>query len=324
VRIQLVVRSVADPWNREALASALRARGHEVETAADGELAGDGVALLAGSPTWYPRTVERVLRAPAGQRPRLLVWQTEPLALPPAAGVRDPRRTVREWGKVILRDVRRSDTRSNLRVLAALQRAGRLEGLGVCTGGWQETLALEGIPSMLVPLGAGPHYGRLLGGERGLGVVFLGNAELPYRRAVIRRVRRDGLEVEVAGSWRDPVQGDRRTQLLNRAAIALNVARAPKQLAAGRFLLGMVNGALVVSDPVYAPEPFVPGIHFVEAPVDGLATTCRHWLDDPAGRARITAAAHALVMQELTLENVLARLVALVDDASASPQAPRS
>jgi glycosyltransferase involved in cell wall biosynthesis len=86
----------------------------------------------------------------------------------------------------------------------------------------------------------------------------------------------------------------------------------------------MVNGALVVSDPVYAPEPFVPGVHFVEAPVEELAATCRHWLDDPAGRARITAAAHALVMQELTLENVLARLVALVDDASASPQAPRS
>jgi hypothetical protein len=120
------------------------------------------------------------------------------------------------------------------------------------------------------------------------------------------------------------VQGERRTELLNRARILVNVARAPKQLAAGRFLLGMVNGALVVSDPVYAPEPFVPGVHFVEAPVDELAATCRRWLDDAAGRAHVTAAAHALVTRELTLENVLARLVAPLDTTPAGPQAPRS
>jgi hypothetical protein len=324
VRIQLVVRSVADPWDRDTLASALRAGGHDVEAVADGELDADAVALLAGSPTWYPRSVHRVLRAPAARRPTLLVWQTEPIALPPEARAADPSRSVREWGKVVLRDVRRSDTRSNLCALAALHRAGRLDGLGVCTAGWQETLALHGIPAALVPLGSALHYGRLLGRERDRGVVFVGNTSIAYRRRVLARLRRDGLAVEVAGSWRAPLHGEARTELLNRATILLNVARAPKQLAAGRFLLGMTNGALVVSDPVYAPAPFAPGVHFVEAPVEDLAATCRRWLADDEGRARITGAAHALVTYELTLERVLARLGALVGDTPASGTAPRS
>ena len=310
MRIEVVRRRVQDQWSFAYLEEAARRLGHDVESVADGGFSGD-VVLLVGSPTWYPATVRRLVALAPAARPRVVVFQTEPLALPRAAPFPHPLPSARELAKIVLRDPRRSDTRSNLRALVRLHRHGLPQVLGVATAAWRETLAEAGIAAELIPLGWSPASGELLSLERDIDVLFLGETRLRHRRRVLRRLRRDGLDVLAVGSWTDPAfWGDSRTRLLNRVKILLNVARAPGQYGLARFVLGAANGALVVSEPVYAPEPLVPGVHFVEAPLDDLADTCRRWLADDAAREAMVARAHAFAVRELTWEHSLERLLA--------------
>jgi hypothetical protein len=78
----------------------------------------------------------------------------------------------------------------------------------------------------------------------------------------------------------------------------------------------MANGALVVSEPLYLPEPYKPGVHYVEAPVERLAETIRHYAGDEDARRQITDEAHRFVTTELTLERSFSRLLDLVREAT--------
>ena len=98
---------------------------------------------------------------------------------------------------------------------------------------------------------------------------------------------------------------------MNRATIALNIPRLEGHLPDVRLIVAMANGALVVSEPLYLPEPYVPGVHYVEAPAERLAETIREYLADEAARRRITEEAHRFVTTELTLERSFARLLRL-------------
>lgn len=69
-----------------------------------------------------------------------------------------------------------------------------------------------------------------------------------------------------------------------------------------RFVVAMGTGALLVSETVYLPDPYVPGRHFVESSSDELANTIRSYLADADARRTVTEEAHRLVTTELTLE----------------------
>ena len=55
---------------------------------------------------------------------------------------------------------------------------------------------------------------------------------------------------------------------MNRTRIFLNVSRQPGQFSGERLVIGMANRALVLSEPIYRPTPFVPGVHYLEAALD--------------------------------------------------------
>ena len=42
-----------------------------------------------------------------------------------------------------------------------------------------------------------------------------------------------------------------------------------------RMILGMANGALVVSEPIYRPQPYVAGKHYVEATAEQMPAAGR-------------------------------------------------
>jgi hypothetical protein len=307
VRIAVLERPVAAPSGTPLLIETLRELGHDAEPVNDRDFVPDTstTVLVHGSPTWFPASMRALLGS--GARPPVVVWQSEPLRV---AGMPRELLTARDVAKIVLRDPRRSDPASNLRSLVALHRAGRLTRVAVCAAAWQEPLASAGIEADVVPLGYAPLHGRLLGLERDIDVLFLGALDLRYRRRVFARLRRDGLDVHAVGSWSDPAYwGENRVRLINRAKVLLNVPRSPGQLPAQRLILGMANGALVVSDTIVRPEPFVPGEHYVEAPVVELAATAQRWLADDDGRARMTAHAHSFVTQELTFARSLAQLL---------------
>jgi len=272
------------------------------------------LVLIWGAPWWYPQAVRSLLAMQPAERPRVLIWHSEPLPLPRAAAFPVQRRSLREVAKIALRDARVADARSNLQRLVRLAESGIPDVLAVPYAASVETLAEHGVRAHLVPIGSGPRHCIDLGLERDVDVLFVGAREVPRRRRLLRRLRRAGVDVLALGGWSPSsfLSGTRRAELLNRTKVLLNIGRFPGQLSGHRFVLGMGAGAVVASEPVYRPDPFVPGTHYVSAELDALPEAITQLLDDDARRAALAEQARRLVWDELTMRRSLEQLAALV------------
>jgi hypothetical protein len=300
---------------RHQFATPLLEHGLPIEHVPDGpiEPGRADLVLIWGAPWWYPQATQSLLRMRPAQRPHVLIWHTEPLPLPRAAGFPAQRRSLRELAKIALRDARVADARSNLQRLIRLGESGVPDVLVVPYAASAETLAEHGLQSHVVPIGSGPRHCVDIGLERDIDVTFLGALEVPRRRRLLRRLHRDGVVVHAVGGWANQAYwGAARTELLNRTKILLNLGRFPGQLSGHRFVLGMGTGAVLASEPVYRPDPFVPGKHYVSAALDDLPGAIARLLDADAQRTAIATRARRFVREELTMERSLAQVAALV------------
>ena len=281
-------------------------------TDADFHSSADRIVFIGGNALWHEPALDRLRAIPREERPFVIVWHSEPLPFPKSAGLRLAPMTVREIGKIVLRDRRVSDPYSNARHMRRLAADNSVDLLTVATRSYQAFLAEQGIASEHIPVAYHPVHGHLLDVERDIDVLFLGDLRVGRRKRIIRRLQREGLPVTALGDYSDPrYWGEARTELLNRSKILLNIPRHPGLLADMRLILGMSTGVLVVSEPVFLPDPFVPGVHYIEAGLDEMAETTTRWLADNEERARITARAHTFVTEELTLKRSFADLLKL-------------
>jgi hypothetical protein len=294
-------------------AGRLRAIGHDAELVADGSdaIADASHLLIAGAAQWFPNTWPLLRRL--ARRPRTLFWQTEPLPMPTSAGVRLAPLHAPELAKVVLRDSRRSDPRSNARGLQRVLRHGLVDAVAVSTYERKLFLAEQGVDAAFVPLGYHPLlYGEDRGLARDIDVLFVGALDVPRRRRILRQLRAGGVAVQALGDWTDKgLWGEERTQVLNRTKILLNLPRHPGMLSGGRMLLGMANRAQIVAEPIFEPRPYVPGKHYVSSPIDQLAAAVQRSLEHDAEREAMTEAAYELVTTELAMERCHAKLVEL-------------
>ena len=145
--------------------------------------------------------------------------------MPRAAGTRRQPLTTRELAKLVLRDRRVNDHYSNARYLRTLAGSDVVDALAVGARAYQAYLAEQGIDVHHVPLGYHPSQGRFLDLERDIDVLFLGEYRLRRRKQILRRLRREGIEVEVLGDLDPQLWGESRTKLLNRAKIMLHIPR---------------------------------------------------------------------------------------------------
>jgi hypothetical protein len=289
---------------RPTLATVLEELGHTVVVTADGpvDLSGHDVIVEWGNPGYFPRLRRQLLRTPRDRRPLVAVVHAEPLPPPRASGL--PRWAALspvEIAKIVLRDWRATDIYSNARTLRRMMREGTIDVLFATSREKLEYFREEGYEARFVPYGYHASFGRMLGLERDIPVLFLGDTRPLRRRRQLWYLKRHGVDVTVRGSWHDPaLWGADRTHLLNRTRIVVHLQRYPGKVAAKRLILALANGALVVSEPTYHPEPFVDGVHFVEAPIERMPETIRYYLEHPAERDRIVEAGHRLVTEELT------------------------
>jgi spore maturation protein CgeB len=100
--------------------------------------------------------------------------------------------------------------------------------------------------------------------------------------------------------------------LLNRTKIMLNLARTPGEFPDLRLILGMANKALVISEPIYRPDPFVAGRHFVSASMDEMPERIQYYLAHETERTAISARAHRLITQDVTMEGSVSRILNLI------------
>jgi hypothetical protein len=323
--VDVLVREDITVSRAPIAAEILRSLGYDARVAREHEavLSPGRILLVGGNPRWYKGMISRIAALPSQKRPYVVVWHTEGLPMPAAAGFPPERLTPREIAKILLQDRRINDQYSNARYLRRLCETDVLTVLAVVSGAHRAYLREHGIESELVPLGHHPTYGHRLELDRDIPVLFLGEHRVRRRRKILERLRSDGLDVLALGSssaskgyW-----GDARVELLNRTRVLLNLPRYPGHLS-DRVLMGMATGALVVSEPLYLPEPFEPGVHYVECPVEEMAATVRSYLDDEAARRRIADTAHTFLTEGNSYEGVFARLMELAGAAVTRPSGP--
>lgn len=271
--------------------------------------------VIRGTAAWYPKILRRLLAAPRHRRPWVLIWHFEPLPPARSTGLPLPWLDLREVAKIVLRDARATDVYTNYLTLRRLHRAGIPDVLVLSSRGRQEFLAERGIPGHFAPLGCSASMGRDLGIPRDIDVLFLGILNVFRRNKLLDSLRKRGIDLTAVGSWTDPAfWGENRTRLLNRAKILVNLARTPAEFSGYRLSLGMANKALVVSEPIHRPEPFVPGTHFAMVPNGEMAACIRHYLDAEEERLAMTERAWRFVNEEATLERSTGRIVALMEE----------
>ena len=289
---------------RPTVATVLEELGHLVSLAEDGpvDLAPYDFVLLWLNPGYYPRLRRQLLAMPKASRPLVVVLHAEPLPSSRASGFpRWSMLSAAEIAKILLWDWRATDVYSNAFKLRRMMREGSIDLLFAMSAMEVEYAREQGYECGFIPYGYHPKFGRLLGLERDVDVLFLGDTRPPRRRRLLRYLREHGVEVTVRGSWHDPsLWGERRTEFLNRTKIVVHLQRYPGKLAAKRFVLAMGNGAMVISEPAYRPEPFVDGEHYVVAPIERMPQVIRHYLDHPHERDQIAETGRRLVTEELT------------------------
>jgi hypothetical protein len=287
------------------------------------EVSPDRIVFIGGNALWHEQALDRIRPVPREERPPVVVWHSEPLPFPRSSGFGLAPLTMREIAKIVLRDRRVTDPYSNARHMRRIAREGIVDLLTVAAKTEQAFLAEQGIESEQIAVGYHPVHGRLLDLERDIDVLFLGDLRVGRRKRILRRLEQDGLHVHAVGDYSDPrYWGDSRTELLNRTKILLNIPRHPGHPAAMRLLLGMATGALVISEPVYLPEPYEPGRHYVEAEIEEMAETAKRYLADDEARSQVTAEGYAFVTQDLTLKRQFADLLALLAERVQRPAPP--
>jgi len=310
-------RLAAESEGREQLFSILTEAGYSVKQMDDGhgEPANCNILWIQGNANWFPKTCRSLVQRASSKRPFTLIWHSEPLPMPRSAGLPAPKLSLRELVKILLRDRRATDIYTNASRLRRLANQGLPDLLVVSTLNRQEFLAEQGIPSHWVPLGYHPsRSGKWLGLNRDIDVLFLGTMNVPRRRRIVRHLRQRGMPVETRGDWFDPnCWGEPRTQLLNRTRILLNLQRYPGELSGSRLILGMANKALVISEPICLPAPYIPGKHFIEAKVDEMPEVIHHYLAHPEACEPVIEEGFRLVTQEVTLERSVAKILHLID-----------
>jgi len=288
----------------------LTEEGHEVRENQDGVLPDGDLVWIQDSAVWFPRVRRQLIERP---RPTL-IWHSEPLPPSQVSGLSRPRLSFREVIKILALDARATDVYTNLRTLRSLHRRELPTLLVTSSRGRQECLAEMGITAHFVPYGYYRDLGCPLNRERSIDVLFLGALEVPRRRRLIRRLEAAGISVVSKGSWSDPsLWGQARTELLNRTRILINLPRTAGEFSGLRILLGAANGAMVVSEPIYRPEPYVDGTHLRTAPIDAIPAVIRHYLNGEDERRAIADSAVAFVTTQLTMRQSIQKILELAN-----------
>jgi hypothetical protein len=173
----------------------------------------------------------------------------------------------------------------------------------------RDALIEHGVHADAVPFGyAAAAAGPLTApgaGDRDLALVSLGMVD--PRRAIRRGVMQQWQAEEPRLTVLHGVWGEERGRLLRRARTVLNVSRTPGNFVGVRLVLALAAGAVVVTEPMTDPYPFQPGVHFVQAPLEGLLDAARELCADEPRRRRIAEAGQALLADELSMANCLRR-----------------
>jgi hypothetical protein len=177
----------------------------------------------------------------------------------------------------------------------------------------------HGLPTIVAHWGATPQWHKDLDLERDIDVLWMGTRGTRRRSILLDRVRSElesnGVQMHVADGKENPfIFGDERIYYLNRSKITLNITRTWYDDNFSRMALAAPNRSLIVSEKILPHCPsFLPGIHYVSAPVEKLAKTILYYLDHEEERLRIIDSAYHLVTTKLLFRKSIKSIMDAVD-----------
>lgn len=320
----------------KTIAEGFRKHGIVTRSLADGDadVLNCDVLLFVGQPAGCRITVGRIERA-GSSRPGVCAWMYEPLP-PPEMSVEEVRsaarfsalRTGKRWLRPIMnivsyphdlvlalksgRDLGPMGMRFTIDSASFVLRGtqfGWLDGFFVSTEQKRRQLQDWGIAAMFLPVGQQTEFGRDLGLDRDIDVLFIGSVKSRRRRIALERLSADlqsrGLVVvhPEGGVW-----GEDRTHLVNRAKILLHLHQYDWDTPWMRWCLASANGAVVASEPLLIPEPFRSGTDYLEARTEDLVEAIARLAADAPRRAEMLASCRSTIALHMTQAASLDRL----------------
>jgi hypothetical protein len=279
---------------------------------------GDDLVLIIGTPAYYPSLLADVaaLRSRRGKPPLVFLWHLEclpDLDTPPHLLLAY---VAKSWWDARRRGRYGNSRGGNFWVIRRGVVGGLFDRILTFTPRKTAFLRRHGIPAESVPVGHHPIWGENRQMRRDIDVLFLGEI-LDDRRGIIVRHIQDHLahynlnfktmyDFNPIGVW-----GDERNTILNRTKIFLCIYRFPLDSSGMRLSLGIGNGALVISEPIADPSPFLPNQHFVEVGPSEMPAAILTYLQDDSARMRICDAAATRLNEQYTMGQSVKRILAL-------------
>jgi len=191
-----------------------------------------------------------------------------------------------------------------------LHRQGILSVLGISSQWTANFLRARGFDPFVQHLGYHPDQWTDLKLDRDIPVLWLGKTGTARRGRLLKGVRAElkerGIEMLVIDGEENPyVFGKKRTILLKRTKIVLNLLRTEWDDNSMRYGLAMPRGALVVTEPTLPHTCFIPGVHLVETPIEQMADTICYYLSHEEERQRIVDRAYQLITKHSVVEEMI-------------------
>jgi hypothetical protein len=194
-------------------------------------------------------------------------------------------------------------------------RRGWLHVLADSSAIYAQLRTSRGLPTIYAPWGATALWYDDFHLERDIDVLWMGTRG-SYRRSrhldrIHHALTAHGVRMHVADNIKNPfIYKQDRTHYLNRAKITLNLTRTWYDDNYSRFAMAVPNRSLMVSEPLLAHCPdFVPGKHYVSAPVGQLVDVILHYLQRADERRQIVECAYEMVKTKLAFRHSLARML---------------
>jgi hypothetical protein len=195
-----------------------------------------------------------------------------------------------------------------------LHRQGILSVLVTASSWTADFLRARGFDPIVPPPSCRPDWGADLKLERDIPVLWIGKIATVRRERLLKRLRAElkerGVEILMIDGVENPYTfGEERTILLNRTKIVVNLLREKWDDTSMRYRLAAPNRALIVTEPTLPHTPFLPGVHLVEAPIEGMADAICYYLSHEEDRQHIVDRAYQLITG-----NSIAEVVAQILD----------
>lgn len=170
-----------------------------------------------------------------------------------------------------------------------------------------EFLTNNSVPAYFAPMGYHQCWGKSLDVERTIDVAFIGNLKGRRKKQLqllSRQLKEKGIFLSIFNGF----YGEKRTELLNRCKIIIDLDRLNWEFPLMRPIVTNSCGALLITDWIGDPGPFLPE-HIVQRNLCDFPDAIEYYLKNETERKKIVEKCQDFLFNDMTLYNIIEKLL---------------